>query len=169
MACWRRERAEFQSWKAGPVTLLVRDATPGDCDLLGRLVDFYFHDFSEFDGRDVEADGSYHYAWLDAYWTDAGRKAYLFEVDGHPAGFALVRLTDPIELAEFFMLRKYRRSGLGTVAAREVIARHSGQWVISQISSNKSATAFWRRAIPAPFDERQLSDGHIEQHFTTGR
>lgn len=147
----------------------MRDATPRDRSLLGRLVDYYFHDFSEFDGRDVEADGSYHYAWLEAYWIDADRKAYLFEVDGHPAGFALVKLTDPIDLAEFFILRKYRRRGLGTVAAREVIARHSGQWVISQISSNKLATAFWRRAIPAPFEERQLSNGHIEQRFTTAR
>jgi len=147
----------------------VRAATSDDRELLGRLVDFYFHDFSEFDGRDVEADGSYHYPWLDAYWTDADRRAYLFDVEGHPAGFALVRLTDPIELAEFFVLRKYRRAGVGLAAAREVIARHPGQWLIGQIPGNEPATAFWRRAIPVPFEERGLADGHVEQRFTTAR
>lgn len=148
------------------MALTVREARSDDRALLGRLVDFYFHDFSEFDGRDVEADGSYHYPWLDHYGTDADRKAYLFDVDGHPAGFALVRLTDPIELAEFFVLRKYRRCGVGTAAAREVIARHPGRWVVSQVASNEPATAFWRRAIPMAFTERALPDGHVEQQFT---
>lgn len=151
------------------MTLVVREAVSDDRLLMGRLVDFYFHDFSEFDGRDVEPDGSYHYPWLDAYWTDSDRKAYLFDVDGHPAGFALVRLTDPIELAEFFILRKYRRTGVGTAAAREAIARHPGRWIVSQVPSNEPATAFWRHAIPVPFEEHRLPDGHVEQHFTTAR
>ncbi|MHA7985632.1 GNAT family N-acetyltransferase [Rathayibacter sp. CAU 1779] len=133
---------------------------------MGRLVDFYLHDFSEFDGRDVQADGSYHYEWLDAYWTDADRKAYLFDVDEHPAGFALVRLIDPLEMAEFFMLRKYRRSGIGTAAARDVIARHPGPWIITQVPGNEASMSFWRRAIPVPFEERRHADGHVEQRFT---
>ena len=149
------------------MTLTIRVAAPDDRELLSRLVDFYFHDFSEFDGRELEADGSYHYPWLDAYATDADRKAYLFHVDRKPAGFALVRLTDPVELAEFFVLRKYRRGGIGTAAAREVIARHPGRWAISQIATNAPATAFWRRAIPVAFEERQLPDGHVEQTFVT--
>ena len=110
-----------------------------------------------------------NYPWLDAYWTDSDRKAYLFDVDGHPAGFALVRLTDPIELAEFFILRKYRRTGVGTAAAREAIARHAGRWIVTQIPSNEPATAFWRHAIPVSFEEHRLPDGHVEQHFTTAR
>lgn len=151
------------------MTLAVREAVSGDRELMSRLVDFYLHDFSEFDGRDVGSDGSYHYPWLDAYWTDLDRKPYVFHVDGRPAGFALVRLTDPIELAEFFVLRKYRRDGVGTAAAREVIARHPGRWIVSQITRNEPAMAFWRGAIPVPFDEHRLPDGHVEQHFTTAR
>ncbi|MGN6127525.1 MAG: GNAT family N-acetyltransferase [Humibacter sp.] len=149
------------------MTVTVREAATGDRELLSRLVDYYFHDFSEFDGRDLDWDGSYHYEWLDAYWTDDDRRAYLFDVEGHPAGFALVRLTDPLELAEFFILRKYRRSGIGTDAARNVICRHPGRWTISEIGGNAAATVFWRRAIPAPFEERQLPDGHVEQVFET--
>lgn len=91
------------------------------------------------------------------------------DVDGRPAGFALVRLTDPTELAEFFVLRKYRRGGIGTAAAREVIARHPGRWAVGQIAANAPATAFWRRAIPVGFEERRSSDGHVEQSFETTR
>lgn len=148
------------------MNLIVREAAAGDRELLARLIDLYLYDFSEFDGRDLEADGSYHYSWLDAYWSEDGRKAYLFDVDRHPAGFALVRLTDPAELAEFFVLRKYRRCGIGTAAARDVIARHPGRWVITEIASNESATAFWRRAIPVAFDERRLVGGSVQQRFT---
>jgi len=50
------------------------------------------------------------------------RKMYLFTVD-RPTGFALVRL-DLIEMAEFFVLRKYRNGGTGTAVAHKVIARH---------------------------------------------
>lgn len=161
--------AQDRSWKAVRVRLEVHEATPADREVLERLIGFYFYDFSEFDGRDVQADGSYHYQWLDAYQTDADRRAYLFRVDGQFAGFALVRLIDPIEIAEFFVLRKYRRGGTGTAAARQVIARHPGRWLISQIPNNKPATSFWRRAIPVPFTQHELANGHVEQRFTVTR
>ena len=148
------------------MSLEVHEVTADDSEVLERLIDFYFYDFSEFDGRDVEADGSYHYQWLNAYWTDGDRKAYLLKVDGQLAGFALVRLIAPTEMAEFFVMRKYRRAGMGTAAARDVIARHPGPWLVSQVANNKPATEFWRRAIPVPFTQRELPDGHIEQRFT---
>lgn len=144
---------------------IVRVATLDDRQLLDRLLDLYLHDFSEFDGRELAADGSYHYRWLDAYWSDKDRVAYLVHVDDHPAGFALVRLTDPIEMAEFFVLRKYRRAGIGSLVARQVIGAHPGRWRIEQVERNTAATAFWRRAIPTAFEEHTRDDGHVEQRF----
>jgi predicted acetyltransferase len=151
------------------MTLHVREVEAGDSQLLGRLVDLYLHDFSEFDGRDLQADGSYHYRWLKAYETEGDRRAYLFFVESFPAGFALIRLTDPIELADFFVVRKYRRSGIGTLAARDVIGRHPGHWAVNEVSNNSSATSFRRRSIPVAFHEYQGADGHMEQTFTVNR
>jgi predicted acetyltransferase len=73
------------------------------------------------------------------------------------AGFALVRLGKPHRVAEFLVLPKYRRHGLGTEAARQVLSRFHGEWITHEAPGNDAAVAFWRRAIPVPFTES--SDG----------
>ena len=54
-----------------------------------------------------------------------------------------------------FVLRKYRRAGIGTIAARALFARFPGRWQVRQLAMNAAATAFWRRAILVSFDERR--------------
>ena len=80
--------------------------------------------------------------------------AFLIHVDGHIAGFALVdpksRLTDSDEVhdvAEFFVLRKYRRKRIGEQAACILFATFPGPWEVRQRMENTAATAFWRAAI----------------------
>lgn len=146
--------------------LEVIPAGTDDRPLLRQLMELYRYDFSELDQSDVDDDGLYGYRWLDAYWTEAGRHPFLFRVDGHPAGFALVRSDAVTEMAEFFVLRKYRHRGIGTRAARALLSRFPGRWTVSQIPGNHAATGFWRAAIPVPFDEQQLDGGQIRQTFT---
>lgn len=151
------------STTASPFTVLP--ASGEDFKLLGRLLQLYLYDFSEFTGDDVDEDGSFHYAWLDAYRHEADRHAYLIRVEGHPAGFALVRGGDRTQMAEFFILRKYRRGGVGVRAAQTLFDAHPGPWSITQLATNPMATAFWRYAIPVPVDETVHADGLIEQSF----
>ena len=151
---------------ASPLVPTVTSATGEDFDLLGSLLQLYLYDFSEHTGEDVDGHGSYHYAWLDAYRNEAARHAYIIRMDGHPAGFALVRNGELIQMAEFFVLTKYRRGGVGTMAARELFEALTGSWSISQLATNRSATEFWRRAIPVPFEELVHADGRVEQRFT---
>lgn len=146
--------------------LEVIPATPDDQPLLRQLLELYLHDFSEFDQRDVDNHGLYGYHWFDAYWSESDRHPFLFRVDGRPAGFALVRAGATTEMAEFFILRKYRGKGAGSAAAREILPRFPGRWSISQIPGNEPATRFWRAAIPVPFSEQRSHDGHVRQEFT---
>lgn len=152
---------------ASPLAPTVKSATDADFDLLGRLLQFYLYDFSEHTGYDVDDHGSYHYAWLDAYREEADRHAYIIRMGAHPAGFALVRSGELTRMAEFFVLKKYRRDGVGTKVARELFEVFTGQWSISQLATNRPATEFWRRAIPAPFQEFVHADGRVEQRFTS--
>jgi predicted acetyltransferase len=50
-------------------------------------------------------------------------------------------------VAEFFILRKYRRGGHGTAAAHAAFDRHPGQWEAAVARRNVGALAFWRKAI----------------------
>lgn len=139
-----------------------------DKPVLRQLLQLYQYDFSEFDDADVEAEGAYRYQYLDEYWTEPDRHPLLFRVGGKWVGFALVRTGTPHDMAEFFVMRKYRRSGIGTVLAREVFARFPGEWQVRQMTSNPSATAFWLQAIPVDFEQDMLQHGPL-QRFTITR
>jgi predicted acetyltransferase len=132
----------------------VLDAIEQDRPVLRRLLELYRYDFSEFDDADVGAHGEFGYRYLDHYWTDPERRPLLFRTAGRWSGFALVRTGDPNDMAEFFVLRKYRRTGVGRGAAREVLRRFPGRWTVRQQLVNPVATEFWRAAIPYPFTER---------------
>jgi predicted acetyltransferase len=136
-----------------------------DKPLLRQLLQLYQYDFSEFDNADVGDDGFYRYGYFDSYWTEPERHPLLFRVDGKWAGFALVRAGTPHDMAEFFVMRKYRRGGIGTAIAREVFARFPGEWQVRQMTSNPAATAFWVQAIPVEFEQDLLEHGPV-QRFT---
>jgi predicted acetyltransferase len=88
------------------VEVQVRRASEGERTVVRRLLELYQHDFSEFDGRDLNTHGEYGYRYLDHYWTETDRHPFLFTADGRWAGFALVRSGPPADMSEFFVLRK---------------------------------------------------------------
>ncbi|WP_456844326.1 GNAT family N-acetyltransferase [Cellulomonas sp. P5_C6] len=136
----------------------VSEVQESERGVVRRLMEFYAYDWSELDGRDVDAHGEFGYPWLDHYWTDEDRHAFLIRVEGKLAGFALVRLETRTEMAEFFILRRYRRGGVGTASAATLFHRFPGPWEVTQRLTNPAATAFWRTAIPVPFAETTADD-----------
>jgi predicted acetyltransferase len=141
-------------YKSIGMQIRVAAAAQSDQETLRNLFQLYVYDFSEILPLDVEETGRFKEESLDSYWTDAWRFPFLLRADEHLAGFALVhyksRLSaadDVWDMAEFFVLRRHRRAGVGTVAARWIFATHPGKWEIRQRNASVSATAFWRRAI----------------------
>jgi predicted acetyltransferase len=149
-------------------TVQVDVATVHDRAALRQLLELYAHDFSERNGADVGDDGLFAYPYLDAYWQEPDRHPFLFRVDGRLAGFALVRSGAPHDMAEFFVLRKYRRSGVGRDAARTVFARFPGEWQVREQFENTGAIAFWRGAIPVPFEETPNDEGPVQRFRIDG-
>jgi predicted acetyltransferase len=146
------------------VRRVYRDAAP----LLCRLLEFNAYEFSAIDGRDVGPDGEYGYDYLDLYWIEPDeRVALVFEVGGAIAGFALIRLGSPHQVAEFLVLPKFRRRGLGTEAARQVLSRWHGEWITYEVAENEQAVGFWRRAIPVQFTEASDATGTTQRFVIT--
>lgn len=143
----------------------VIEAVEDDRTVIRRLLQLYHYDFSEFDGSDVNSHGEYLHRYLDEYWTDPDRRAFLFRIGGAWAGLALVFTGEPRDMAEFFVLRKYRGHGVGAEAAASLFERYPGRWTVRQQLTNPAATAFWRKAIRYPFQENQQG-AEIVQSFT---
>jgi predicted acetyltransferase len=125
--------------------------------VLANLFQLYAHDFSEFLDLPLLADGRFGgYKDLPLYWREAGRHPFLVWADGKLAGFVLVRRGSEFsghknvwDMAEFFVIRAYRRRGIGTQIAHDVWQRLPGPWEIRVMEANVSALRFWERAIAA--------------------
>ena len=130
---------------------------------------------------DVERNGAFARAvWHRHFWSGPGRHLFVMRVRGRLAGFALVRDRAQFagsgtrEVGEFFVLRKYRRRGVGTRAALALFKAFPGQWELSELSWNDAAQRFWRRLIrrvaPGGYTERRRRRGdlvNVVQHFDT--
>ncbi len=143
---------EITNQLAPPVELAP--ATLEQEPILANLLELYVHDFSEFVPLNLGDDGRFGYASLPLYWNEPDRHPFLVKVDRNLAGFALVKRGSEIsgdhsvwDMAEFFILRGYRRRGLGSLAAEAVWKRFSGLWEVRVMHSNVAASLFWERAI----------------------
>jgi predicted acetyltransferase len=153
-----------------PMTIAVRvvPATIDDKPTVLELLQLYMYDFSEFQGWDLADRGRYEHRSFDNWWTDADRHPFLIRADGRLAGMAMVQAGAPHDMAEFFVLRKYRRDGVGSRAARTVFAMFPGEWQVRQIAANTGATAFWRRIIPVPFVDDANEHGPVQRFRIEG-
>jgi len=156
----------------------VISASPEQAPILANLIELYAHDFSEFVNLELDANGRFGYEALPLYWKEPDRHPFLVKVNGHWAGFVFVckgsRVSgdeDIWDMAEFFIVRGHRRSGIGSVVSREIWKKFPGKWEVRVTDRNQSAKRFWAHAIsgfvgktiePVPFDK----DGHLWHVFS---
>ena len=130
----------------------LRSLRRTDVPLVRRLIQLYIYDLGG-DRWGVEADGTFGSpGWHRRFWRRDHGHHFVVRLDGRPAGFALVRERAHFagagvrEISEFFVLRKYRRRGVGTRAARALFARFPGRWEVAVLTWNP-AQRFWRGVI----------------------
>ena len=123
-------------------------------EILAHLIELYEYDFSEYENSDVNAYGLYGYSYLDYYWTEENRYAYFIKVNGKLAGFAMVcgfcyvsKHEETLFLSEFFIMKKYRKQGIGKYAAKEVLRKHPGKWELTVHPKNPVSHKFWKSVI----------------------
>ena len=142
----------------------LRPLRRADAAAVRRLVQLYIYDLAG-EQWDVKADGAFgSRAWHQRFWTRRGRHHFVIRVDGKLAGFALVADhahfagAGTREISEFFVLRRYRRRGVGRRVARMLFTRFPGAWEVAELSWNVGARRFWRGVI------RQCAVGPVHEH-----
>jgi len=133
--------------------------------LLENLMQFYIYDFSEWIDLDVMSNGLFEkYKELENYWNEEDKSAYLVKKENKYVGFVLVKKTaekgrSHFSMAEFFILKKYRRKGLGKQVAFSVFDLYKGNWQVYQLSHNKPAQKFWHNVI------NEYTKGNFNEYF----
>ena len=122
--------------------------------ILANLLELYAYDFTEFCDFDIGNNGFYGYEYLPLYWTDQNRFPYLIYVENKLAGFVFVQIGSPIskdtevwDIAEFFIMKKYKRQGVGTAVALKIWQQFNGDWQVRVLAENQIAKSFWLQAI----------------------
>ena len=144
-----------------------RTAKAEDFVPLKRMLELYQYEISDMYDQDLDALGEYGYD-LTRHLEGKRFFAHVVLVDGRYAGFALVApaivtQTDGYWMEQFFILKRYRRSGAGRTLALFAFQHHPGSWEVGQMTRNYAAQAFWRKVVSTAsegtFIELQLTEG----------
>lgn len=141
---------------------------PEHAELIRNLYQYYAYESSDWEQEDVEIDGRFyvHEEHLARYWSEPQWSANLILADGFIAGFLLIERSelpglDALELADLFVLKKYRRLGIGRALATQVLLSGDSPWLVRFYPQDEPAQAFWRAVLddlPRPVRAIELDD-----------
>ena len=130
-------------------------ASPHDAALLSNLLELYCYDLSDTFGLELGPDGRFGYQNLFLYWSEPERRfPFLIRSGNRVVGFAFATQGLPaavdiaaFDVAEFFVLRRYRRGGIGRRAAFLLWNRFAARWIVRVSEGNPIGHRFWARAV----------------------
>lgn len=144
----------------------IYDAKENEKEIILNLMQLYTYELSFFEDETTNFQlldsGLYAMSkYIELYWKEENRHPYLLKFNGNLAGFVLERFNEENhnEIAEFFVINKYRKLGAGTFMAKEMFKRYKGKWEIRILLKNKRAQEFWRKVV------KEASDGNYEEHL----
>ena len=135
-------------------------------EIILNLMQLYTYELSFFEDETTNFSllntGLYAISkYIELYWKEDKRHPYILKCNGKIAGFVLVRFNEDVkyEIAEFFVINKYRKLGAGTYMANEMFKRYHGKWEIRTLLKNNRAQEFWRKVV------KEVSDGKYNECY----
>ncbi|MBV4531160.1 GNAT family N-acetyltransferase [Pseudomonas sp. SWRI107] len=161
-----------------PAPIELLKTHPEQADLIRNLYQFYAYESSDWEQEDVEVDGRFyiHEPHLQRYWHSPGWGAHLVLVDGFIAGFVLIEASEvpginALELADLFILKRYRRQGIGSVVAGQFLADTRTAWLLRYHAQDSAAAGFCQALLAGlarAFEEVALDDEPQLRNFLVG-
>ncbi len=144
----------------------LQKVTEADRQTLWNLLQYMLFETSPSGKNVARADGSFEYKYFDDYFTDDDREAYFIKaLDGELMGFVMInkhlqKVSDGHAIAEFLILPRFRRKGIGREVARRCFEMHPGNWEVGPADGSESAYRFWKNVIDGITGrDNQLEDG----------
>jgi len=136
----------------------LNEAGPEQRGVIAALLDDYLQELADHRERAVGATDARTYPYLDAYFSEPGRHAFLMRCGGEVVGFALIRepasTGGPVsQVAEFYVMPGRRRPGVGREAAAAIWRRFPGAWELQVHARNAAALRFWASCVTSAAQE----------------
>ena len=134
--------------------------------VLRNLFEHYLHDMAQWFEFDTQSDGRYECSTREMW--DKPFTVYFAYAGAIPIGFGLVGSAEAwtgdatvLDMDEFFVIRRYRRHGVGAALANHIWDQHPGPWLVRVLRANLPAMPFWRGIVAArsgnDFQEQTLT------------
>lgn len=146
----------------------ILEVKPEQKQILQRLLELYVYDFTEYMDFDLNEEGLYTYP-LDDYFNKSGYYAYFIISKAVFCGFALIKkqlnndCREYFTVGEYFVLKKYRRLGIGKEVANRLFEQFPGHWLIYQSEKNIPAQTFWKKVIS------EYTNGNLIEYVVDGK
>lgn len=151
------------------MTFELYEIKESDKDIILNLMQLYTYELSFYEDEttnfNMMDNGLFAMSkYIDMYWTKENRHPYILKCDDKLAGFVLIRFNEDnmYEVAEFFILNKYRHIGAGKFMANKVFNKYKGSWEVRTLLKNERAQNFWRSIIKDytnnNFEEKLIRD-----------
>lgn len=131
--------------------------------ILKNLLKMYCYEWSQYNKIDVNDQGEYQFEYhISDYWDKENHYPFFIKVNGILAGFILIdddfvlHSNYDYAMAEFFVMHKYRRGGVGRYAAKAVFDMFHGKWEIGEHPHNIASVRFWESIV------NEYTDGKYE-------
>jgi len=132
-------------------------AVLSDHPAIQNMARFYVYDMSEYMGSEpgweTPEDGLYECIDFKKYWEpDSTASPFLIKYKDELAGFAIVDQKGSDEqvdfnMAQFFILRKFKNKGIGKFVAQSCFEKFKGLWEVNVMLENHGAYKFWKKII----------------------
>lgn len=151
------------------MTFELYEIKESDKDIILNLMQLYTYELSFYEDEttnfNMMDNGLFAMSkYIDMYWTKENRHPYVLKCDDKLAGFVLIRFNEDnmYEVAEFFILNKYRHIGAGKFMANKVFNKYKGSWEVRTLLKNERTQNFWRSIIKDytnnNFEEKLIRD-----------
>ncbi|KJB86260.1 hypothetical protein AZ66_19890 [Paenibacillus sp. E194] len=145
--------------------------------ILKHLMTLFLHDLSEFNEEQEfnQESGLFEFDAFEWFFEKEGLFPFFIKHEDDIIGFILLQsspYTNPERydylINSFFILKKYRRKGLGKQAVQDLFQQCPGRYAIGQLSNNIPAIQFWRKIyeyMNVEFQEKEEMDEGLKIRY----
>lgn len=134
--------------------------------VIWNVFQYYCYDTSTEDGYDLKEHGRYSLCaeYFSQYWTNPRWRAHLLRWNGAIAGFALIEASEALaeaqEIADLFVMKRYRRHGIAREVVHHFMGRRVEPWTVVVFDEATEAQLFWQSMFKDPQfkPDRQVVD-----------
>ncbi len=157
--------------------LKLAPASINDYPVIQNMARFYVYDMSEFlgfeSGWEIPKDGLYECNNFKKYWETSDAFPFLIYYQDELAGFVIADkkgsdASIEFNMAQFFVLRKFKGKGVGRAVAFQCFDKFLGKWEVMVLPGNSGAYTFWHSIISRYTNDRFQEYSREVAHFDNG-